>query len=61
MIKRIILEDGKPPFFAGQWSVGEVVEMAQQLQNWALSLQVQPTPQPQTPIERAIMEAKPET
>lgn len=44
-MKRIILEDGKPPEFIGQWTVGEVLQMAQQLAGWVERLQVsQPTP-----------------
>ena len=44
-MKRIILEDGKPPEFIGQWTVGEVLQMAQQLAGWVERLHVsQPTP-----------------
>lgn len=56
MIKQIVLEDGKLPFFTGQWTIGEVVNMAQQLERWVLSLQIQPTPQAQTPIEQKMAE-----
>ena len=47
--KRIILEIGKQPEFIGQWTVGEVLAMAQQLAGWVERLQVsQQTPQDTT-------------
>ncbi len=48
MTRRIILEDGKPPEFVGQWTVGEVLQISQQLAAWVQSLAVSP-PQPQKP------------
>lgn len=49
-MKRIILEDGRPPMFDGNWTVGEVLQMAQQLAAWVERLQVN-TPQKQTEPE----------
>lgn len=46
MTKRIILEDGQLPAFDGQWTVGEVLAMADALARWVQSLAVtQPAPQ----------------
>lgn len=43
-MKRIILEDGKPPKFDGQWTVGEVLQMAEALARWVQSLAVSAPP-----------------
>jgi len=43
-MKRIILEDGKPPEFVGQWTVGEVLQMAESLARWVQSLAVSAPP-----------------
>ncbi len=52
-MKRIILEDGKPPTFDGQWTVGEVLAMAEALARWVRSLAVsQPAPQKPELAER---------
>ena len=46
MTRRIVLEDGQPPAFDGQWTVGEVLAMAEALARWVQSLAVtQPAPQ----------------
>ncbi|MCA9981515.1 MAG: hypothetical protein KDD89_11790 [Anaerolineales bacterium] len=45
-MRKIILEDGKPPDFVGNWTVGDVLQMAQQLAAWVERLQVS---QPLTP------------
>lgn len=47
--RKIILEEGQPPDFAGQWTVGDVLAMADALARWAQSLTV--TPPPQTPAQ----------
>ena len=47
-MKRIILDNNKPPEFVGLWTVGEVLQMAQQLAVWVERLQVSP-PTPPTP------------
>lgn len=39
-MRQIILEDGKQPQFVGQWSVGEVLAMADALARWVQSLAV---------------------
>jgi hypothetical protein len=44
-MKRIILEDGKPPQFVGQWTVGEVLAMADALARWVQSLAVNVAPE----------------
>lgn len=51
-VRRIILEDGKLPEFVGQWTVGEVLQMAQGLARWVEALAVnveQPKPPPPEP------------
>ena len=40
MTRKIILEEGKPPDFVGNWTVGEVLQIAQQLAAWIERLQV---------------------
>ena len=50
MTRRIVLEDGQPPAFDGQWTVGEVLAMAEALARWVQSLAVsQPAPQQKEP------------
>jgi hypothetical protein len=52
MDKRIILQDGNPPQFDGQWTVGEVLQMADALARWVQSLAVNAAP-PQEPPHAA--------
>lgn len=40
MVHRIMIEDGLPPYFEGQWSVGEILQVAQGLELWVRSLAV---------------------
>lgn len=47
MTRKIILEEGKPPDFVGNWTVGEALQMAQQLAAWVERLQVGQSPTPQ--------------
>ena len=42
--KKITLEIGKQPEFYGSWTVGEVLQMAQQLAGWVERLQVSQPP-----------------
>ena len=44
-MRQIILENGKHPQFVGQWTVGEVLQMAESLARWVQSLTVS-APQP---------------
>ena len=46
-MRKIILEDGKPPQFMGQWTVGEVLQMADALARWVQSLAVNVAPEPE--------------
>ena len=50
MSRKIILADGKLPEFVGAWTVGEVLQMAQQLAAWVEQLQVT-APEPVENIE----------
>ena len=49
-MKRIVLENNKLPEFIGAWTVGEVLQMAQQLAAWVERLQVS-SPEPIESIE----------
>lgn len=52
MTRKIVLTENQPPEFVGAWTVGEVLQMAQQLAAWVERLQVSPPasepPQEQT-------------
>lgn len=45
MTRTIILTENQPPEFVGAWTVGEVLQMAQQLAAWVERLQVSSAPQ----------------
>jgi len=40
---KIILEKNKPPVFIGEWTVGETIQIAQQLLMWINSLKLSNT------------------
>lgn len=55
--KKIILGDGRPPTFVGQWTVGEVLQMADALARWTQSLAVNVAP-PETPQQEPYSATK---
>jgi hypothetical protein len=37
---KIIIENGRPPQFEGEWTVGQIIEIARALEQWALTQKI---------------------
>lgn len=37
---RIVIENGQPPKFEGEWTIGQIIEIARALEQWALNQKI---------------------